>query len=118
MTSKKQQTNQKDTITASANLSATNVPKKLDESYEEYTEEELRLLDKYKAVSNGKMDDDDIYDLIVKHNKDDAKIRRDIDEFVKLLSKKGDDYGWKVVEGGKSKFKRNFFKQKIFMNNF
>ena len=42
--------------------------KGLDESVEEYTERELEYLDRYKSLTGPMMDDEEIYDIILKHN--------------------------------------------------
>ena len=79
--------------------------KSLDESVEEYTEKELEYLDKYKSLSEFMMEDEEIYDIIVRHNFNDRKIKEEIDEILKLMKKKGDEYGWTKIEKGKSNYK-------------
>lgn len=102
MSSKNQtQTSTKKTETVSQVTTKPN--QKLEESFEEYTPKELAYLDKYKAISGDAMDDEEIYDIITKHNFDDVKIRSDVDSYLKLVQKKGDDFGWNKIEGGKSK---------------
>jgi hypothetical protein len=75
-----------------------------DESFEEYTEREIEYLDKYKEFTKGHFDDDELYDIITKYNFDEDKIETVLQEQLKLINKKGDEYGWQVVEKGKSKF--------------
>jgi hypothetical protein len=75
----------------------------LHESFEEYTEKEIEYLDRYKEYSKGHFDDDELYEIITKFNFDNQRIERELDAQLKLIEKKGDDYGWKVVEKGKSK---------------
>ena len=75
---------------------------KLDESVEEYTQKELEYLDRYKEITGDAMDDEEIYDIIIKHNFDNSKIRKEIDELMKLVLKKGEEYGWTKIENGKS----------------
>lgn len=74
--------------------------KNLDESYEEYTEKELKYLDKFQ---NDLMDDEELYDIITKFKFDDEKIAHEIGRLRGLLEAKGDDYSWKKVEQGKAK---------------
>jgi hypothetical protein len=75
---------------------------KLDESFEEYTPKELEYLDKYQEFTNGLFEDEELYEIISKHNFDDAKIKRDVQELMKYM-KKSDEYSWKKIEGGKGK---------------
>lgn len=105
MNTNKQNINKNTTKTTEAsNLNISKPNQKLEESFEEYTEEEIRALDKYKGISKNKLDDEEIYDLMTKFNNDDTKIRKEIEHHLKLITKKGDDYGWSKVEDGKSKF--------------
>lgn len=76
---------------------------KLEESYEEYTQREIEHIDKYKLLTGDSMSDEDIYEIIMRHNYDDSLIREEISEFKKLLKFKGEDYGWTKIEKGKSK---------------
>jgi hypothetical protein len=73
-----------------------------DESFEEYTQQEIQYLDRYKEYSNNHFDDEELYDIITKYNFDDERIERELSDMLKLINKKGDEYGWKVVEKGKS----------------
>lgn len=75
----------------------------LEESFEEYTEKELHYIDKYKAMTDNTMEDEDLYEIIIKQNFDDNKIKQEINEYIKLVKKKGDEYGWTKIEKGKSK---------------
>lgn len=77
-----------------------------DDSYEVYSEKDLEYLDKYKPLSLHRMEDEELYDIITKHNFNDEKITNEIKEFTKLLNHKGDDYGWNIIESGNSK---NYF---------
>ena len=77
--------------------------KKQEESFEEYTEQEIEYLDKYKAFTNDQLDDDELYEVITKHDFDDDKIKRELNEYLKLVHKKGEEYGWQTVTKGKSK---------------
>ena len=80
------------------------------EEYEEYTEKEIEYIDKYKKISGDTMEvrislkqDEEIYDLIIKYNYDDKKIRDSILDHLEFIKKRGDDYNWTLVEKGKSK---------------
>ena len=74
-----------------------------EESVEEYTERELNYIDKYKLMALNRMTDEEIYEIIIQHNFNDEKIEREINEFKKLISFKGDDYGWNIIDKGNSK---------------
>jgi hypothetical protein len=74
-----------------------------EDSFEEYTPQEIEYLDKYKEFTSNRFDDDELYDIITKYNFDDNRIQRELSEMLKLINKKGDEYGWQVVEKGKSK---------------
>ena len=73
------------------------------EEYEEYTDKEVEHIDRYKKLTGQTMEDEEIYEIIIKNNFDDKKIRNEILEYTQLLKKKGEDYNWTVVEKGKSK---------------
>lgn len=79
------------------------------EEFEEYTDREIEYIDKYKVVSKNTLEvnaifiqDEELYDLIIKYNFDDERIREAVLNHVNLLNKKGDDYSWAVVTKGKS----------------
>ena len=76
---------------------------KLDDSYEEYTDQEIKYIDKYKMITGESMSDEDLYEIIIKHNFDDYFIKKEVDEQMKLLEKRGDEYAWAKIENGKSK---------------
>ena len=76
--------------------------KKLDDSYEEYTNKEIEYLDKYKEYTKYKLDDEELYDIITKYDFNDFKIKNELSEMMKLINTKGDDYGWQMIEKGKS----------------
>jgi cytidylate kinase len=76
--------------------------KKHDESYEEYTEKELEYLDRYKNFTKNNLDDEELYDIILKHNFDDKKITKELEDYMKLVYKKGEEFGWQRVVKGKS----------------
>lgn len=69
-----------------------------DSDVEYYTAEELAALDKYQEFSEGYFDDEELYDIIIKHKYNDAKIK---DEIKSLIRETGEDYKWH--EAGKSK---------------
>jgi hypothetical protein len=83
-------------------LSVADNSKKLDDSVEEYTQKEIEYLDRYHGYANGMLDDEELYEIIIKHEFDPHKIMRDIDEYMKLVTKKGEEYGWQQVVKGKS----------------
>ena len=76
---------------------------KKDESFEEYTAKELEYLDKYHAYTDNKLDDEELYEIIIKHDFEDNSIKRELNEYLKLVNKKGEEYGWQQVVKGKSK---------------
>ena len=101
--SKQDKTNQKvDKITERIDTTLKVTPKHED-SFEEYTPKELEYLDRYKLLTGDLMEDEDIYDIILKYNFDDKRIKDEINEALKLLKNKGEEYGWTKIEHGKSK---------------
>jgi hypothetical protein len=77
---------------------------KLDESVEEYTDKEIEYIDKSKLMTGDLMEDEDIYDVIIKYNYDDKRISEELKEALKLMKNKGEEYGWTKIEHGKSNF--------------
>ena len=76
--------------------------KKVEEesdSEEYYTEEEIKMLDKFHALSENKFTDDEIYDVMVRFNKDEELIKNEINQMLKEM-KRGDEFNW--TEIGKS----------------
>ena len=67
---------------------------------EEYTEKEIEALDKYQNYSDNNFLDEELYDLIIKYNYDDQKIKAELDQMIKDLQK-GDDYGWHEISKSK-----------------
>jgi hypothetical protein len=49
------------------------------------------------------MEDEELYEIINRHKFNDEKIQSEIKDFVKLINIKGDDYGWNIIDEGKSK---------------
>ena len=49
--------------------------------------------------------DDEIYELIIKYNFDDKRIRDSILDNLENIKKRGEDYNWTLVEKGKSNMK-------------
>ena len=47
--------------------------------------------------------DEEIYDLIIKYNYDDQKIKAELDQMIKDLQK-GDEYGWHEISKSKINF--------------
>jgi len=70
---------------------------------EEYTEKEIEALDKYQEYSNRKFLDEEIYDIIIKYNYNDEKIKSELDQMKKDL-KKGDEYEWHEITKSKKIF--------------
>ena len=76
--------------------------KKVEEesdSEEYYTEEEIKMLDKFHLLSENKFTDDEIYDVMVRFNKDEELIKNEINQMLKEM-KRGDEFNW--TEIGKS----------------
>ena len=67
---------------------------------EEYTEKEIEALDKYQDYSENNFLDEEIYDLIIKYNYDDQKIKAELDQKIKDLQK-GDEYAWHEISKSK-----------------
>ena len=65
-----------------------------------YTEEEIKLLDKFHQMTGNNFVDDEIYDIMVKFKNDEELIENELKEMLKEL-KRGEEYGW--TEIGKSK---------------
>jgi hypothetical protein len=70
-----------------------------EESY--FTPEEIALLDKYHDLSGHKFEDQEIYEIMLKHKNNDDLVKNELNEMLKEL-KRGDEYGW--TEIGKSKY--------------
>ena len=83
----------------------------LDESYEEYTTEELQLLDKFQEYSGNIFDDQEIYDVIVNCKFDEEKIKDEINLMMKD-AQRGDDYKWHTIEKKNDKDKKTTTKTK------
>ena len=78
--------------------------KKKEESDSEedyYTQEEIKLLDKYHEFTGNKFIDDEIYDIMVRCKNDDNLIKNELKEMLKEL-KRGEEYNW--TEIGKSNY--------------
>lgn len=76
--------------------------KKVEEesdSEEYYTEEEIKMLDKFHSLSENKFSDDEIYEVMVRFNNDEELIKNEINEMLKQL-KRGAEFDW--TEIGKS----------------
>lgn len=72
-----------------------------NESVEEYTKTEVEYLDKYGEVSGKLLDDEELYEIIIKHNFNDEKIKEEVLSRVAYLKKRGDDYLWGDITHGK-----------------
>ena len=66
-----------------------------------YTKEEIELLDKYHDFTGHKFEDEEIYDVMVKYNNDDALIKDELKEMIKETMR-GDEFNWQKI--GESKF--------------
>ncbi len=71
-----------------------------------YTPKEVEYLDKYGALSENLLDDEQIYELIIKHNFNDGKIAKEVDLAVKEIKSRGEEYMWGNVENGKKKIQK------------
>ena len=77
--------------------------KKVQESDSEedyYTEEEMKLLDKFHKMSENHFIDDEIYDLMIKFNNDEELIKNELKEMLKQLKRDKEYAAW--TEIGKS----------------
>ena len=70
-----------------------------DISEEEYTAEEVKLLDKFHEFTDYKFDDDEIYDVMVKFHSDEELVKNELKQMLKDFSK-GAEFNW--TEIGKS----------------
>ena len=77
----------------------TNTPEGILDA-EEYTKEELEALDYYKKFSGNLFDDDEIYQLMVKFDNNENKIKEELKELLKIASK-GEEYQWHEVRKSK-----------------
>ena len=71
----------------------------LDSDDEYYTEEEIKLLDKFHELTHGHFEDEEIYDIMVKYHNDEELIKNELDDRLKQI-KRGDEFTW--TEIGKS----------------
>jgi regulatory protein YycI of two-component signal transduction system YycFG len=85
---------------------------RLDESLEEYTDREIEYLDKFKEITGDAMDDEELYEIIIRYNFDEDKIEKEVRRLMQVIEKRGEEYGWTKIEKGKSKIK--IFNLKIF----
>ena len=74
---------------------------KEEEEYDYYTPEEIELLDKYHLFSGNKFVDEEIYDIIMKCNKDEKMIKEELKQRLKEFER-GDEYNW--TEIGESEY--------------
>lgn len=75
----------------------------MDNSYEFYTEKEIEMIDNVKKISGDIMDDDEIYEIMVKHNFIESKVKNEILDIIDKFRKKGEEYEWNIVQNGKEK---------------
>ena len=71
-----------------------------DNGEEYYTDEEEKLLDKYLKLTNNKISEEEIYEVMQRYHNDDIEVTDQLNYMVKLLGK-GEEYGWQEI--GKSK---------------
>lgn len=74
-----------------------------EENVEEYTPEEIKLLDSFGVLSEGLLDDDELYEIIWKNNFNKERITNEIKELVSKMKRKGEDYLWAEISHGKKK---------------
>lgn len=67
-----------------------------DLSEEEYTQEEIKLLDKYHEFTGYKFEDEEIYDVMMKYNSDDRLVKDELNQMLKDFLK-GDEYNWTEI---------------------
>ncbi len=70
-----------------------------------YNEKEIEYLDRYLPIIKNAFDETELYEIIMDCNFNDEKISEIINERIKYMNAKGDQYGWKVI--GKQKPKNN-----------
>ncbi len=77
----------------------------LSDSFSIYTDKEVVYLDKYLPIVGNAFDvifkltqENELYDIIVKSDFNDDKIKEIINERLKLINVKGHDYAWNVVK--------------------
>jgi DNA-binding transcriptional MerR regulator len=71
--------------------------KEADDNF--YTKEEIERLDAFHSQTNGKFDDEEIYELMEKYKQDDEAILNELKELLKERER-GAEYDWQEV--GKS----------------
>ena len=69
------------------------------ESEEYFTQEEIRMLDKFHKISQNQFSDDEIYDIMLRFNNNEHLIENEIKEMLKDMNR-GDEYNWTKI--GKS----------------
>lgn len=74
-----------------------------EKSAEFYTPREVEYLDKYGAVSDNQLDDEELYQIITKHNFNDEKILNEVKSTIKRIEARGEEYQWGNVQNGKKK---------------
>lgn len=76
-------------------------PKETKEANDDYyTEEEMKILDKFHAKTNHKFEDDEIYELMQKYKNNEEAILNELKEELKEREKRGEEFEWRDV--GKS----------------
>jgi hypothetical protein len=77
-----------------------------DKSVEFYTPREVEYLDKYGAVSDNLLDDEELYQIITKHNFNDEKILNEVKTIIKRIEARGEEYQWGNIQNGKKKIQK------------
>ena len=81
--------------------------KETEDNEEYYTREEEERIDKFKAETGKKFDDDEIYALMLKYKDDDDAILNDLKEQLKERNR-GEEFEWKEIGKGNYIFLFNF----------
>ena len=81
--------------------------KETEDNEEYYTREEEERIDKFKAETGKKFDEDEIYALMLKYKDDDDAILNDLKEQLKERNR-GEEFEWKEIGKGNYIFLFNF----------
>ena len=93
----------------------------MDESFEYYTKDEIDLIDRCKKITGQNLEDEEIYEIILKHKFNEPQIIDEIVGIADKLRKKGEDYEWNIVQKIKEKVPqkgpKTFYKEKNYYKN-
>lgn len=93
----------------------------MDESFEYYTKDEIDLIDRCKKITGQNLEDEEIYEIILKHKFNEPQIIDEIVGIADKLRKKGEDYEWNIVQKVKEKVPqkgpKTFYKEKNYYKN-